>query len=254
MPAFVFAAVNQPDGFADGGFAESGGEHFGDAHIFFDIGFENRVEHIIRRERVAVFLVGPQFGGRRALNGGRRNDDALLVAPAAEIEYQRFRNVFDDGEAAGHIAVERAVAGGELALVAGGEHQPAELVRERHNQCAADARLEIFFGQIRLGVMPDFGQRAGEFFIHRENRNRVELDAEIGGDQSGVGKRFVRRILRRHGDGGHAVFAERVNRQRQYQCGVDSAADCDDGFLEAVLVHVIAQAEPERFVDFFDWV
>ena len=41
--------------------------------------------------------------------------------------HERLRDVADDREAAAHVAVERAVADGELALVAGREQQVAEL-------------------------------------------------------------------------------------------------------------------------------
>ncbi len=59
---------------------------------------------------------------------------------------ERLRHVLDDREAAGEVAVEGGVADRHLRLVAGGEHEPAELVGERHQQVAADARLQVLLG------------------------------------------------------------------------------------------------------------
>ena len=52
-------------------------------------------------------------------------------------------DVAEHGEPAHGVAVERAVADRELALVAGREHQPVLGVRDRHQDRAADARLDV---------------------------------------------------------------------------------------------------------------
>jgi hypothetical protein len=39
-----------------------------DAQIVLDIILQNRVEHLIRREGIRIFLIRPQFGGRRSFN------------------------------------------------------------------------------------------------------------------------------------------------------------------------------------------
>src|SRR5438552_933620 len=79
-----------------------------------------------------------------------RRGVALPVAPPRELVDERLRYVLDRGEAAGHVAVQRGVADGELALVAGREHERAELVGHRHEQVAADARLEVLLGDVVL--------------------------------------------------------------------------------------------------------
>ena len=42
----------------------------------FDVVFENGIENLIGRQRVAVFLIGTQLGGRRLFQAGLRNDRA----------------------------------------------------------------------------------------------------------------------------------------------------------------------------------
>ena len=67
--------------------------------------------------------------------GWRSQAGGVLRAfrPSQSID-QRFRHVADDREPAAHIAVKRAVAHGQFALIAGGEHQGSELVRKGHQR------------------------------------------------------------------------------------------------------------------------
>src|SRR5687767_7534811 len=144
LAALVLGAVDHAEDPADGVRSKAPGDDVLGAHALLDVGFEDRVELRIWRQRVLVLLIGAQLGRRRALEHGLR-DDALAragVDVARELIDEGLRHVLDHGEAAGHVAVERRVADGDLALVAGGENEPAELVRERHQQGAADARSE----------------------------------------------------------------------------------------------------------------
>ena len=86
----------------------------------------------------------------RALRDGRRAAGAarVVVDPAGEGVDLRLEDVGDDGEAAAHVAVERAIADGDLALVAGGEQQRAEFVGQRHHEHAAHARLDVLLGDV----------------------------------------------------------------------------------------------------------
>jgi len=117
LAAFIFAEVDQSNGFQNSGFIKVRGKHGINAHVFFNIGFEDRVEHFVGRERIGVLLIGSKLRRGRALNRRGRNGEALFVSPAAEIEHECFGNVFDDGEAAGHIAIEGAVADRDFAFV-----------------------------------------------------------------------------------------------------------------------------------------
>ena len=60
-----------------------------------------------------------------------------MVAPAAEVEDERFGHVFNEGESAAHVAVHGAVADGHFGFVAGGQHECAKLIGERHDQVTA---------------------------------------------------------------------------------------------------------------------
>ena len=80
----------------------------------------------------------------------------LAVDPARELVDDRLRHVADDREAAAHVAVDRAVADGQFALVAGGEKQVAELIRERHQDHAAQTRLHVFLGRVLGQAGEDF--------------------------------------------------------------------------------------------------
>ena len=108
------------------------------------------IEHVVRRQRVLVGLVGPQLGARRLGERRRRESrPACRVDVARQSIDQRLRHVADHGQPAAHVAVQRAVADRELALVAGGEQQAPGLVRQRHQRRAADARLQVLLGGIR---------------------------------------------------------------------------------------------------------
>ena len=74
------------------------------------------------------------------------------VAVVDEPVDERLRHVLDHREAAGRVAVQRRVADRVLGLVAGRQHEPAELVRERHQQVAADPRLQVLLGDVRLAA------------------------------------------------------------------------------------------------------
>ena len=70
------------------------------------------------------------------------------VAPARDPVHHHLRQVGDHRQAAVHVAVQRAVAHRHLGLVPGGQQQRAVLVGKRHQQVAADARLDVLLGHI----------------------------------------------------------------------------------------------------------
>ena len=114
-----------------------------------DVELEDPVEDVVRRERVLVGLVRAQLGGRR-LGHRRLGDDlALAVDPARDAIDHGLVHVAEERQAAGHVAVERAVADGELGLVAGGQHQRAGAVGPGHEDVAADARLDVLVRRCR---------------------------------------------------------------------------------------------------------
>ena len=78
---------------------------------------------------------------------GSRDPLAVAIELRGQLVDQRLRDVRDERVPAGHVAVERAVADGDLGLVARREHEVPEPVRERHQDRAADAGLQVLLGQ-----------------------------------------------------------------------------------------------------------
>ena len=93
-------------------------------------------------------MVGAQFGGGGFGDGRLGDEFPFAVYEFGEFIDYGFGDVGDDGEAAGHVAVEGAVANGDFGFVAGAEDQGAEFIGERHQEIAADAGLDVFFGGV----------------------------------------------------------------------------------------------------------
>src|SRR5690606_30422039 len=76
-----------------------------DRKVLLDESLEDRIEHLVWRQRVRVLLIRPQLGGRRARQhtlGDRRRDG---VPVTRELKHQRLVAVLERGETAGHVAV-----------------------------------------------------------------------------------------------------------------------------------------------------
>src|SRR5690606_24573861 len=138
---------------------------------------QDRVEHVVGRQRVLVGLVVAQFRGRRPRDHARRDHRRAThgVAPLRQAIDLGLVQVLDRRVAAAHVAVDRGVADRVLALVAGGEQQATELVRQRHHQRAARARLQVFLGGVGGAFAEGFGQRveeAAERLLDRQGQQR----------------------------------------------------------------------------------
>ena len=98
----------------------------------------------------------------------------------------RLDQIADDRQGADHVAVERAIAHGHLGFVAGGEHQGAELVGERHEDGAANARLDVLFGDVRRQSGEERRQCVVELGKERVDGDGFKADAEIRGQLAAV--------------------------------------------------------------------
>ena len=161
-------------------------------------------------------------------------------------EHVRLEHVLEEREPAGHVPVERRVADRELRLVAGGDDEPAELVRQRHQQHAADAGLEVLLGQVAIEVVEARRERLLEGGDDLVDRQLAEVDPEALREPPRVAAGALRREPRRHRDAVHPLGAERLDRERRGQRRVDPAGQPDDDVAKAVLLHVVAQPELER--------
>ena len=127
--------------------------------------FKHGVQNFVGRQRVAVFLVGPQFCRGRLLERGLWDHRAPRIHIFAETIYQRFWHVGNDRQPTDHVTIECAVTHAQLALVAGGEHDRSELIGERHQQRAPGARLNVFFGDVFFRARENVFESAAIGFV-----------------------------------------------------------------------------------------
>ena len=140
----------------------------------------------------------------------------------------RLRHVADHRQPAAHIAIQRAVADRQLALVAGGQHQRADLVGERHQRDAAQPRLQILFGHVRRAA------RRTTARARSRNRSYTPVIGTISNRMprfsrhlARVGDAVVGGIRPRHADAGDVLRAHRVDRDRRRERRIDAAAQPD---------------------------
>ena len=225
-------------------------DQLGGVQVLLDVALEDLVEHLVWRQRVVVALLVAQLGRGRPLEHRRRHQLAalLLVPPPDQLVHLALVDVLQHGEAAGHVAVERGVADRHLGLVAGRDHEPAELVRQRHHDVAADARLEVLLGHVRLAPLEGLAQQLVVGRHRLVDADLAEVHPEVLRDRARVGPRALARVRRRHRDARHALGAERVGGDQRGQRRVDPARQRDHHALEAVLLDVVAQPGAERGV------
>src|SRR5258705_182446 len=163
-------------------------------------------------------------------------------------------HVGDDGEPAGHVAIQRAIADGDFRFVAGAEDHGAEFIRKSHQIVATDARLDVFFGCVRGTIAKHRFERLDVGVEYGTDGDGKQFDAEIVGQALCVGLAAFRGVGAGHGDAEDVFLAERVNGDGGDNGGVHSPAEADDGFLEIAFADVVACAGNERMVsvgDFF---
>ena len=153
---------------------------------------QHRIELLVGRKRLVVALIRTQLGRGRlvehAVGDGSRQalEHRLRVAIAAQVVDQCLGHVLDHGEPARRVPVERGVAGGHLALVPRGQHDPSLGVRDRHQQHAAEARLQVLVGEAERLAAEHGGQHGREGDVGLLYRHHLEVDAQSLGDHAGV--------------------------------------------------------------------
>ena len=247
MP-FPLADPHQTQHAVDGNGVEAGAHDLVARLFLIDMTQQDRVQHVVRRQRVLVFLVLAQLGGGRATDDGGRYDRRAAngVPPARQRKDFSLVEVFDRRVATAHVAIDGGVADRVFAFIAGGQQQPAQFVRQRHQHRAAGARLQIFFGHIDGMVGEHLGQRIEIPLKRLFDRDRHHFHAqrvalffgEIVGQICGV--------ARRHPYRDDVVRTQRVDRERQHHRRIDAAGQAQPCFLEPVLAAVIADAAHDR--------
>ena len=154
LPPFVLVDFDQPRHALNHRTVKPSGDDAFNALVVFHVALKNCVQHVVRRQAVLVGLVSLQLRARRPSDDALRNRRGtravrvVRVAPVRQPEDRGFGQVLDHGKAACHVAIQRAIAGGHFALVAGGQHDRAKLIGQRHQQRAANPRLNVLFGRV----------------------------------------------------------------------------------------------------------
>src|SRR5262245_20779356 len=185
LATLVLGTVDETDDPFDECGVESLGDEIRRPEVAFDVGVEHLVEQVVRRQGVGVELPRSQLRRRRLRDRVLRDRRLLAtslrlrVPPSGQVPDESLRNVLDGRVAANGVAVDRRVAGRQLALVAAGEHEVAVLVRQAHPDDRADPCLEVLLGKASQGEL--LGERVDD----RRNRDDVELKARTSGKLCG---------------------------------------------------------------------
>src|SRR5580704_1094371 len=160
-------------------------------------------------------------------------------------------DVADDSKSSDHVSIERAVAGGHLALVAGGEDERVELVGERHHEIAANTRLDVFLRDAGLKAGEDGRESLVVLLEQAGDGDDVEADTEIFGQMPAVVDGALRGVGTGHADAKNIFLAESFDGNRGDDGRIDASAERDDGAGESALVNVVASSEDEGAKDRF---
>ena len=136
-------------------------------------------------------------GGRSMVRPGMTSRPSDRVAPAREAVDPGLGHVAKRGEAADHVPVEGGVADRDLALVAGGQHQAPELVRQRHQERTAHPGLEVLLGD----VAREAGERLREHVLEGRRRGRDRQRPEGGCERLGQRRRPAEALGRERTEG-----------------------------------------------------
>ena len=115
---------------------------------FHQVELDNLVQGVVGRQGVLVLLVGPQFGGGGFVDDAPGDELPGPVQEMRQFVHHGLGHIPQDAQPAAHVAVQGAVAHGQLALVAGGQHQVSEAVGQGHEDVAPDAGLDVFQGDL----------------------------------------------------------------------------------------------------------
>ena len=207
------------------------------------------VQHLVRRQRVAVELPRAKFRSGRTVDDPLRNRRRQRVPVARQAIYAGLGAVLQRRETARHVAVQRRVSDRVLALVAGRQHQAPLLVRDRHEQHPAAARLDVLLGDVLGKARKQLRKRVAHRLHHAGDGQHFVLRAQPPGLTFGLLNTDGKRVAIRHHDCEHAIRAQGVHGQRKGERRVDPARKSQNDVLEAALSHVVTNPRHERAVD-----
>ncbi len=156
--------------------------------------------------------------------------------------------VFEHIIAAAHVAIEGGVADGHFRLVAGGHQHQAELVGKRHQGDAADARLDVFLGDVGRAAGEGGRQHGLERRDGRGDSDFVESHAGAFRAGGGVLEAVRTGVARGQHEGLDVVGAQGVAGHDQGNRRIHPAGEAEQDTLEPRFAHIVAQPRHHRVV------
>src|SRR4051794_8607614 len=101
------------------------------------------------------------------------------VCDARQLIDERLGHIADDGEATAHVAVEGAVAYGELALISGRQDERAPFIGKSHECGAAQSGLEVLLCDIAGDAAEEGIEHPQKLLVHGRYRHNFEADSQI---------------------------------------------------------------------------
>jgi hypothetical protein len=192
---------------------------------FLDVALEDGVEHVVGRQAVLVGLVGAQLGAR-GLSIGLGNRGMIsarrAVDPAGERVDLRLEDVGDHGEAAAHVAVERAVADGHSLLLPVVSRSAPNLLESAIIRTPR-TRAWMFSSVTSRGRPAKTGPSEARRRRRRRRCDGLETDAEVFGEGAGVVARVLARNRGGQGDADDVLRAECLGGDHGDERRVDAA-------------------------------
>src|SRR3984957_6576869 len=248
--SFVLTALHQLDDMTDGCEIKMVfGRNLFRSFVPLNISLQNRIEHLVGRQRICILLPRTKLRGRRFLQDGCWNHLALTVHIVAKLIDLRLHNVADHRQRADHIPIERAVADRHLRLVAGGEHQRVEFVGKGHQKISPDARLNIFLSDVRFAAGKEWLERFGVLLKELVDGDGFVANSKVRRQRARVINRTCGGILARHSYRGDVLLAQRVHSNGSYQRGINTSAESNQSFGESTLAHIVPGAQDESLVN-----
>ena len=228
----------------------AGGDELLDALQLLDETDEDRVERRVVGQRVRIELAGPQLRRGRLVDGRGRDADPVPVAVTCQRVDLALEHILEWCEPARHVAVEGRISHGVLRLVPGGQHDRSAFVRQRHQEQTPQPRLEVLVGDATAPHSIEPGhdeslERRGGRCEGRPDGQGLASDPEESREVQRIVDGVCGRVRRGHRDPEHRIRAERIDRERSGDGGVDTTGESDDRLTEPVAAAVVAGREHE---------
>jgi hypothetical protein len=121
-----------------------------------------------------------------------------------------------------------------------------ELVRERHQDHCAQARLHVFFRLVFGKSFENLFELGLENLKSVGDRNLEKFYPEVTRERPRVLDAAARRVRAWHGNAGYVLRPQRIRRDDCGNGGIDSTAQTDNHRVEVAFAAVIAESERKR--------